>query len=108
MDCLKEVGDDFRKNVSRASLYDKIQKAIRLLYGAWTQALRNDNLIENRLARIEEMMKVVLLVFNSFNRSFIASQKACPGIVQRLGGSLTLPMAVSGPIFTALVCWHAA
>jgi len=75
MDCLKEVGDDLKKDANKASLYDKIQEATRLLHGAWTQTPRNDNLMEDRLARIEEMMKAVLPAPNSLNKSLTASQK---------------------------------
>jgi hypothetical protein len=75
MDCLNEVGDDLKKDASKAPLYDKIQEATRLLHEAWTQAPRTEKPMEDRLARIEEMMKTVLLGPNSPNRSPTASQK---------------------------------
>jgi len=75
IDCLNEVGDDLKKDSNKSPLYDKVQEATRLLRDVWTQASRNEKPMEDRLARIEEMMKAVLLVPNSPNRSPTASQK---------------------------------
>jgi hypothetical protein len=75
IDCLNEVGDDLKKDSNKSPLYDKVQEATRLLRDVWTQASRNENPMEDRLARIEDMMKAVLLVPNSPNRSPTASQK---------------------------------
>jgi hypothetical protein len=75
MDCLNEVGDDLKKDTSKSPLYDMIQESTRVLRDAWAQASHNETPIEDRLARIEKMMKAVLLTPNSPNRSPTASQK---------------------------------
>jgi hypothetical protein len=75
IDCLNEVGDDLKKDSSKSPLYDKVQEATRLLHDVWTQAPRSEKPIEDRLARIEEMIKALLITPNSPNRSPTASQK---------------------------------
>jgi hypothetical protein len=75
IDCLNEVGDDLKKDSSKSPLYDKVQEATRLLHDVWTQAPRNENPMEDRLARMEEMMKALFIAPNSPNRSPTASQK---------------------------------